>query len=266
MNALKPILKDLLPPVVLKAIKSFERYGYFGDYSSWEDAYRESTGYDAETILEKVKNSLLEVKSGKAVYARDGMIFDQLYYPFPLLATFLKIAVENDNQLNILDFGGSLGTSYFQCKDFLSSLKYLKWNIVEQANFVTCGKQCFEDHTLKFFYDISTCLRSENPDVILLSGVIQYLENPYTFLEELIRYNFTHIIIDRTPFIKTGKDRLTIQKVPPEIYPASYPSWFFDLEKFFSFFSVKYDLMFEFDALDRANIPSQYKGFYFRKK
>ena len=36
---------------------------------------------------------------------------------------------------------------------------------------------------LNFFYSIKECLESQNPDVILFSGVLQYLEHPYDFLE-----------------------------------------------------------------------------------
>lgn len=266
MNNPKLFLKQLIPPFLLAIYRQSGKYGFFGNYKTWQAAYQDTTGYDAAVILEKVKDSLLKVKEGKAAYARDSVIFDEIHYSFPLLASLLKIAVENEGRLSVLDFGGSLGTSYYQCKDFLSGLKELKWSIVEQENFVTTGKQFFEDTHLKFFYDIDSCIHIEKPDVILLSGVVQCLEDPYKFLEKLLSYNFNHILFDRTAFVKEGSDRLTIQKVPPEIYSASYPAWFFSLDKFLSFFAEKYDLLLEFNSDDRVNIPSQFKGFYFKRK
>jgi putative methyltransferase (TIGR04325 family) len=264
---IKSIIRGLTPPLVLKLYMSMQaNTGFFGNYKDWLEACQESCGYDSDLILKTVKNSLLKVKNGEAIYERDSVIFDRIQYSFPLLASLLRIAIENQNELNILDFGGSLGTSYYQSRNFLSGLKKLSWSIVEQKNFVDVGRLFFQDARLNFFYDIESCIISKNPNVILLSSVVQYLENPYDFLKSLIEYNFNYIIFDRTSFVEKGNEQLTIQKVPSNIYPASYPAWFLDLEKFQSIFAEKYDLVFEFDSQDRANIPSKFKGFYFKRK
>jgi putative methyltransferase (TIGR04325 family) len=76
--------------------------------------------------------------------------------------------------------------------------------------------------------------------------------------------NPEYIIIDRTPFVK-GNDRITVQTVNPKIYKGSYPCWFFDEEKFISSLTREYKLVLEFDALDKANISSEFKGFIFQK-
>jgi putative methyltransferase (TIGR04325 family) len=249
---IKKVLRDFIPPIFLSIYRSSKTdhlYGFFGNYSSWEAARDETDGYDSDSILEKVKESLLKVKEGKAVYERDSVLFDQIQYSFPLLAALLRVAVENQGNLRILDFGGSLGSSYFQCRDFLSVINHLKWSIVEQDKFVNCGKHFFENESLCFFDAIETCIEHTEPNVILLSSVLQYLENPYLFLKNLLDYNFQYIIFDRTTFVCKGSDRLTVQKVPSEIYPASYPAWFFNLEKFFQVFQDRYQLISQFDAL-----------------
>jgi putative methyltransferase (TIGR04325 family) len=264
---IKSVLKESIPPIVLKLYKQrATQYGFFGNYQSWQEALKDSTGYNADVILERVQNALLQVKQGKVAYSRDGVIFEQIYYSFPVLAALSQVAIVSECKLNLLDFGGSLGTSYYQFKEFFLDLKELHWSIVEQENFVKCGQDLFTDDHLHFFNDIDGCIKNLNPNTLFLSGVVQCLENPYDFLKKIIEYNFQHIIIDRTAFVLKGSDRLTIQKVQPEIYPASYPSWFLNLEKFKSMFSEKYNLVFEFDSSDRVNLPSQFKGFYFRKK
>jgi putative methyltransferase (TIGR04325 family) len=251
-SSTKKVLHDFIPPIILNAYRSSKidhSYGFFGQYSSWEAARNETDGYDSNLILEKVKESLLKVKEGKAVYERDSVIFDHIQYSFPLLAALLRVAVENQGNLSVLDFGGSLGSSYFQCRDFLSIINYLKWSIVEQDKFVRCGKRFFENESLQFFDTIETCIKHTAPNVILLSSVVQYLENPYLFLKNLLDYNFQYIIFDRTTFVSEGSDRITIQKVPPEIYSASYPAWFFNLEQFLQVFQDRYELIAQFDAL-----------------
>ena len=92
---------------------------------------------------------------------------------------------------------------------------------------VECGKKYFENEYLKFYFSLDDCIKEQNPDAILLSSVIQYIEQPYDLLKKIINYGLEFIIIDRIAFIKGDKERLTVQKVSPKIYKASYPAWFF---------------------------------------
>ncbi len=230
-----------------------------------------SENYNSDKILEKVKAGALKVKNGEVPYERDGMIFSKIDYSWPLLAHLLWISSKNDNRLNLIDFGGSLGTTYFQNINFLKNLKGLKWNIVEQKKFVDCGKKLFEDQNLKFFYNLEDSLEQNQPQAILISSSLQYLESPYDFLDKITNLNFEYIIFDRIPFLKTGEDRLTIQKVAPKIYDASYPCWLFNRGKFKKILEKKYELIAEFEAHAGTKIwlkdtTASYKGFSFKRK
>lgn len=159
--------------------------------------------------------------------------------------------------------------SLLSISGFFSDLQMFKWSVVEQENFVKCGQDFFCNEQLKFYLEIDTCLQYQKPDAILLSGFIQCLENHYEFLEALISYNFSYILIDRIALIEGNNDRLTVQKVPPEIYDSSYPSWFFNENKFLDYFKLKYELIFDFDGshIDKCNIEtSTYKGLIFKLK
>jgi putative methyltransferase (TIGR04325 family) len=213
------------------------QYGWFGNYQSWDTLTSISGGYEANTILDKTRDALLKVKNGEAVYERDSVLFDKKVYPYPLISALLYAAVDADQTLNVIDFGGSLGSTYYQVRDFIPEAVNLHWSVVEQENYVRCGQELFEDDTLKFHYTIRESLASNKADVLLLSGVLQYLEKPYAFIQEVLNYNFKYIIIDRTAFINENEaDRLTLQIVPPEIYEARYPAWFFNEKKFVSQF------------------------------
>lgn len=265
--SISSIIKQLFPPIILTLIKKFSntaKYGWHGDYASWEEAKSCSTGYDSQTILEKVKISLLKVKNGNAAYERDSVTFDQIQYSWPLLAGLMYAAAKNSGKLSVLDFGGSLGSSYYQNKKFLDKLRFITWSIIEQPNFAECGINNFEDNTLKFYNDLEKCLKEQNPNILILSSVLQYIEKPYELLEKLLEYEFDIIIIDRTPFSKTDKDIITVQEVPPSIYPASYPCWLLSEPKFMSYFK-KYTLIETFNALDGSSSQYQFKGFIFEK-
>lgn len=258
---MKNFLKNILPPILLKLIQKKTKYGFFGNYKSWQEAEADSIGYDNPAILEKVKNSLLKVKNGEAVYERDSVLFEKVEYSWPVLAGLLWIASQKGNSLNVLDFGGSLGSGYFQNLDFLKHLKDLKWNIVEQENFVNCGKEFFEDDKLKFFSSIEDCCAVNKVDVLLASSSLQYLKDPYSFIKMVTDFNFDHIIIDRTPFFENG-ERITIQKVPPRIYNASYPAWIINEQKFMKIIKKKYNLTADWKSLFGK---IQLKGFIFKK-
>jgi putative methyltransferase (TIGR04325 family) len=212
------------------------RFGSFRDCTTWEEARKASTGYDTDLILNKVRDSLLKVKSGEAVYERDSVLFDEIQYSWPLLAGLLWIATQKGNRLSLVDFGGSLGSTYYQNRKFLAHLKELRWSIVEQKRFVECGKREFETEHLKFYEDLDKCFRENRPDAILFSSSLQYLEKPYAVLEKIKSLGFEFILFDRTPLLDKGGDRITVQKVPPAIYEASYPAWFFNRGKFLDFF------------------------------
>ena len=275
MNLLsRKILKLLTPPLVPVFLK-WIHYGrpFSGKYDSWEEAQKSSSGYDAGVILDKVKDSLLKVKDGQAVCERDSVLLDKNVYSWPLLTGLMWCAARSYSKLILLDFGGSLGTTYYQNKKFLYDLDELRWCIVEQNQFVECGKKYFEDDQLKFYRDIDTCVRERRPNILVLSGVLQYLEDPHERIEEMLRYDFEYILIDRTLFLVDSiPDRLTIQHVPPEYYgfKASYPAWFFNQVNLLKHFMGRYDVVEEFPTIDGeihlAGIEVVYKGFILRKK
>lgn len=276
MPAFKTILKAFTPPIIALIFNRFKKRKYpphmwAGNYSSWQQVMAHCTGYDDGLILEKCKNSLLKVKSGEAVYERDSVVFNKKQYSWGLLATLQNCFIAT-GELNVLDFGGSLGSTYYQNIEFLNSTKKITWGIVEQSNFVICGQEYFEDEQLKFYYSPEECIIKQHPNILLLSGVLQYLENPYQWIEKFIALKVPNIIIDRTAFISGDHSRLTLQNVPDKIYQASYPCWFFNEHEFLNAFSEKYNLIAEFNSYADSPMLSDdgkqmyWKGYFLKIK
>ncbi len=195
---------------------------YIWGYDSFKAAAGDCSGYSEDNILKATQEALLKVKNGIAVFERDTVIFDKIEYSWPLLSSLLYVALRNNGKFNILDFGGSLGSTYYQNRKFLLEFNEC-WGIVEQIKHVQCGKKYFEDDCLKFYNSISDFILKNNPDVILFSSVLHYLENPVAHLKEAKNSGFKYIIIDRTPVISTKNDLYAIQNVPESIYRASIP-------------------------------------------
>ncbi|WDE95967.1 methyltransferase, TIGR04325 family [Lentisphaera profundi] len=251
---MKSLIKSLCPPILMELYRSLQKSAhnqFSGDYQSWEDARNSCTGYDDEAIFQKVKEASLKVKNGFAVFERDAVLFDEIQYSWPVLSGLL-MACDN-NSLSVLDFGGAFGSSYHQNKKILqdSGVEKLIWTIVEQEKFVQCGKENFQDKELQFFECIEACCDKQSVNVVLLSSVLPYVENPLEILREISRMDAPYIIIDRTPILVNEEtpSRLAKQKVPASIYKASYPAWFFQESELLNIVEHDYEVLAKFAAL-----------------
>ncbi len=235
---------------------------FIGDYQTWDDALAKSDGYDSEVILNQTRKASLKVKQGEALYERDSYLFyDKIEYPHYLIAALYKNSIIHDSKLNVLDFGGSLGSSYNLIKKYINDSIPIKWNIVEQKKYVEVGKRDFQTNELFFFENIDECLERNEINFVLISSVLQYLPNPYLVIEELCNINAFHLLLDRTTFIKGKTERITIQNVPSFIYEASYPARFFvekDIKEAFA--KNSYISIDQFKSLDK-NSPPCGKGY-----
>jgi putative methyltransferase (TIGR04325 family) len=209
-----------------------------GDYRDWAQAQRASGGYGDETIAHKMCEAELAVKRGAAADARDGVLFDRVQFSLPVMAAFGRIPKA---KLRVIDFGGAFGGSYRQYKAF--HRKPASWAVVEQPAMVTLGREHFKDSDL----DFHPTLEAAGPaDAILLSSALQYLPAPYEVVRAIVDARIPHVIVDRTPCSAQARDILTVQKVPAEIYPASYPCWIFSRALLLEAFAPRYDFVASF--------------------
>ena len=122
-------------------------------------------------------------------------------------------------------------------------------------------------NSLNFYESLDECLRVEGPNVLLLSGVVHLLPHPYGFLADVVSRSFKYVIVDRTPFMRNDRDRLTVQHVPDSIYSASYPAWLLSQTRFLKIFERSYDFIANFPALDTPQPEggkADFKGFFLK--
>ncbi len=138
------VAKDWLPPVLTRKLLRFSSLKggitFDGPFVSWEEAKQRSSGYEDEQILDKVLAATLKVKRGEAVFERDSVLFDEIQYAWSVTAGLMWAAALDSGRLSVLDYGGSLGSSYFQNKKFLEDLQIVRWSVVEQAHFYEAGR------------------------------------------------------------------------------------------------------------------------------
>lgn len=256
-----------MPQIVVNIIKQI-RYmlqgGVKGKFKNFKEAdkYLKDKGlgnYSNSGIEKNVYTAVNEVRNNRAEFERDGVLFFQKNYNYPVLANLLyTIAVieKKHKYSNVLDFGGSLGSTFFQNRDKLSVFN-CKWGIVEQNAFVNMGKQYIPE--ISFYDSVEEYALNHRCDICLLSGVIQYFDEPYKWVKRILDLNFQWIILDRMLFNIINLDRCAIQYVPSEIYNAQYPIWLLDKDKLVNYIlSAGYELIESWESFDRTPVKMSF--------
>lgn len=260
------LLKELAPPIVNTLRWYSFKYGWKGNYKTYEKAKEKCKGYDEDHILNRIIETTYQVKNKEIAYERDGIAYDTVQMNFPLLKTLLYIASTHDNELTVIDFGGSLGTTYYQNYPYLKHLKKLKWCIIEQPKFVEAGKKHFENEHIKFYSSIQECMAENKPQLFLICSVLQYIDKPYQLLDEVKETGIPYIMLDYVGYNSSNTDRITIQHVPPVFYgiEASYPCYFFSRVKIQDKLCENYEKEYDFIAANEKYYvqfkPFRYEG------
>lgn len=263
-------LTEVMPPRLARTIFALRRNSihFEGPFESWEVASARSSGYDSGEILSRVLEATLKVRRGEAAFERDSVVFDEIDYPWPVTAALMWAAARAKGSLDVLDFGGALGSSYFQHNRLLSTLAKVRWHVVEQPQFTSTGRAELQDEQLRFHDSISACLTESNPRIILISSVLQYLPDPQPVIRELRDSGAPLVIVDKTFVNPSSQHRFYIQHVPASIYPASYPCRSLSESALITSFSPDYQLECAFDSADApplVQIGSQFRGYLFTR-
>ena len=224
---IKSLIKSILPKILVKRISKHSKYGFFGDYATWEDALRNTTGYHSPIIFEKLKISALKIKNSEDISERDTVVIRGQQQNSFVINKIVEIA-RKDGFAKVIDFGGSFGNTYLQHKRILNGITNLKWMIIEQTHISEFGQKEFGGDRLEFFNDddLDKLLSLERPNIAMFGSSIQYTEHPYDILRKMTSNRIDAIIFDRTPLFSdpNQRERIVVQKVRPEIYDATYPA------------------------------------------
>lgn len=234
-------------------------------FPSFEAALAHCSGYDSGAILDRVLAATLEVVNGRAEYERDSVLFDRIAYSEAVLAGIALAVSRFSANIAVLDFGGSLGSSYFQNRKILGYLNNVDWCVVEQPGFVRAGRRYLNDAGLKFFSSLDE-LPAFSPDLLILSGVLQYLPDPIGILSSCLSLDPAVVVIDRTSYTKhpVSSGSVRIQNVRSSIYKASYPCHFFSEPLIVGTVCRSgYSLVDRFSCPDKLSSFAEWKGHVF---
>ncbi|MEY2878668.1 MAG: hypothetical protein RLZZ15_1048 [Verrucomicrobiota bacterium] len=248
-STLKPFMRALLPAGARRRLRDFRlRRVFTGDYATWADARAASAGYDDGAVLQKVIAATREVAAGRALWERDGVAFTAPETNAPLLAALRAIAAAEGGRLELVDFGGALGSTWWQHRAALRDLASVRWRVVEQPHFVAAGRE-FADGTVSFHATLRDALGAGPASTLLCSGVLQYLEQPAAVLVEAAEAGLRHVIFDRVSFATDDRERLAVQR-PPADLGGAYPCRLFDRAGLLGPLGPRYRVVSEWTALD----------------
>lgn len=225
-QAVRRLAKQTLPARARRAVQErrHDRMRFVEHPDGWDSAVLRSSGYADPSILERVVAATRAVAAGAGTYERDSVVFRDSSVPLAIVAGVLRSAVLDDGRVSVIDIGGSLGSSYRQCRRFLP-LDVIRWDIVEQASFVEVGRRGFSSDELAFHRSLEDVPLGTTPSTFVLSSVLQYVERPHELLQSLRCRPGRHLILDRTPLSAHDMDHLCIQHAARSVYLASYPAW-----------------------------------------
>lgn len=272
----KEMLRGITPPIAWDAIRKFKsppppnRSPHLpsleGPFSSWQDAVTHSNGWDDPKITKKTLESALRVRDGHSEFEQDGVVRPNIIYsPTGLAFILLMVGRQQEGPIRVIDFGGGLGTHFYQHRKLFESMqRSFSWNVVERPDIVQLGKQHFETLSLRFFSEVADI---QDATGFLSSGGVQCLADPHALLDTVCKSGVPTIAIDRL-LISTeeNEDRLFVQHPDPTVYyAATYPVWCFSLDGFIRRFEARgYRLVDRFTG--NLNAVVDHRGMIFVKQ
>jgi len=188
----------------------------------WLTALSLSKSYEDEIIFNKLKKTYNSIKDKNIeFYERDSCILKDKPNETDLIEFLQKNIVINNNR-EVLDYGGSLGSRFFSNYKFIKNNK-IKWNIVEQKNIAKYGKSFLQNNYLSFYNDLEECFLEKKINCVIFSGSLQYLDNYKEILKKTKQAKIKYIFLDNLPFSNHKRHKIFVQNIHKKIYDSSYP-------------------------------------------
>ena len=167
-----------------------------GIYSCWEDARQDSNIFEEKIWINKLTNQVQKNitdyrsknNSHLAPPAQDHILS---------LAAGVLFSPSEDN-LQVLDFGGGLGTSYFRLISSLPESKKVEFHIVELKIICDLAQNFLGDFPQLHFYKTLPNL-SKPVHIIHLGSSIQYAPDWKDLLAKLANYRSHILILEELP-------------------------------------------------------------------
>lgn len=217
----QPSLKDLLPPVVIRAYRNFRSSTReYGSLSEAEQASRSTYDSDeiATVVVTKAKLNRSNTSQGQSDLAAGEVV---------LFAALLGLL--HHKPIRVLDFGGAAGGAHDRSTAWFPEATF-DWRIVETASMAALARP--EAHSEVTYFtqaDDAVGAWEGPPHLILLGSTLQYLEEPLATLQALAKLRAESIVLTRTPLADSDSSHFLVQSSRlSENGPGEVPDGFVD--------------------------------------
>jgi putative methyltransferase (TIGR04325 family) len=136
------------------------------------------------------------------------------------IVKYIESMLECQETISILDIGGGFGDNFFHIEKALgSSSKRVKYVVVDNQVQCDLGSEFYRGKNKNITF--KNQIPSENFDLIIIIGTLQYIENWKEFIREVITKSINSVFISRTPINIGGPTFVTIQSICPAFGSSS---------------------------------------------
>ena len=165
----------------------------FKQYQHYRAALVESDSYEAPDIIDvvakKTETFRCQLVNGSVPTIARRQTIQNL---------FVISYIRPDRPLEVLEFGGACGASYFELAHLLPD-RIRSWHVVETSAMTARAREAFQDSRLSFHDSLAdAAAEMKTRDLIIAQGVIQYTPEPLDKIDELLALNFDHVYVTRT--------------------------------------------------------------------
>lgn len=264
----KSLFKHLLPPlfsqwyqnyIYRKKIRRGVVAEITGEYKSFREAVADSGTYDneeyAQCCFKAYENEVVK------------KTWPVLPYDWPFLSN-LALVLGRCQRLSVLDIGGASANYYFKLKGVLGKEAIQRWIVVENKKVVERMKKESVDF-VEYADRFDPAWNANTVNLILISGTLQYLEEPFKTLEWVASIRSDFICVNKS--ILWDKPTRLAKQITPDAGRSSRPIWIFNEQGVKQKFKeLNYRLLNEYENTELMTyLPAHgtlfYKGLFFEK-
>jgi putative methyltransferase (TIGR04325 family) len=245
-NKAKDILRDLLPPIVIKGLhklksesvdpKSNLEWEYIAEGWARLDQDANIKGWNVESVLaayqanwstfmENIDNTLpLGISPESGAQSRTNLMFHNIMM---IYGYALALASRRKSVLSILDWGGGIGHYYPIGQKLLPDVE-IDYHCKDLPVLAEYGQQLFSQ---AHFYSDDSCLQRKY-DFVLASASFQYSQDWKLAFKGLAEATDGHLLVTRLPIVHQVPAYVMVQRPYQYGYDTEYLGWCLNREEF----------------------------------
>ena len=221
---------------------------------NWESAVSRSSGYQSPQTINTIEGSDPVIK--KTTTQLNFLGSRYLQVASAILSGLNPEKLKSETTIRVLDIGGGFGEYFFLLQQNLPNLKF-EWLILETPALRELAKSKHADSSGISWTDALND-SSQTFDIVLLSGVIQYVEKPFELIETSMQ-KAPLLIFNRLPLSTNPHNLVCIQRPGLLETKGSYPVHILSERLFMSYLLARGHIM------SRWHVPEDVAVVRFRK-